>query len=251
MKKLFLLVIPVILTGCSASVDTINLGPEERLKYAISLYNDEDYQEALNEFQNVVLQFPGNAVVDDAQFYLAMTRFKREEFILAGFEFSKLVKNMAASEFVPEAQYMLSESYYQLSPPYTLDQTYTRKAVEEFQAFIDFFPTNAKVPDAEKKITELNTKLAQKEYNNAVIYEKMEYYNAALIYYNNVTENYHDTRFAPSALYNRIQLLVKRDRSREAVAEIEKFLQRYPDNMNTSELQTLKTNLENKLSASK
>lgn len=251
MKKLIILILPLIAAGCSSSIDTINLGPEERLKYAIELYNDEDYQEVVGEFQNIILQFPGNAVVDDAQYYLGMTRYNRGEYILAGFEFSKLIKNMPASEFVSDAQYMLAQSYYELSPNYTLDQTYTKKAIDEFQAYIDFFPANARVAEAEEKIQELNTKLARKEYNNAVIYEKMEYYTAALIYYNNVTENYHDTPYAPSALYNRIQLLVKRDRTQDAVADIEKFLQRYPQSSNAGELQDLKMNLENKLSASR
>jgi outer membrane protein assembly factor BamD len=252
MKKLFfLLLLPVIFAGCSGSIDTTNLGPEERLKFAQALYNDEDYLEAVAEFQNIVLQYPGNAVVDDAQYYLGLTRFNRAEYILAAFEFSKLLKAMPASDYVPDAQFMLAESYYQLSPNFTLDQTYTRKAVEEFQAFIDFFPANTRVAEAEKKINELNNKLAQKEFNNAVIYEKMEYYNAALIYYNNVIETYHDSRFAPTALYNRIQLLVNRGRTAEAITDINKFLQRYPDNGNTKELQALKVNLENKLSASK
>lgn len=251
MKKLFFLIIPVIFAGCSASVDTANLGPEDRLKHALDLYNDDDYQEALTELQGIILQYPGNAVVDDAQYYLAMTRFKRDEYILAGFEFSKIIKNMAASQFVPDAQYMLAQSYYKLSPSYSLDQTYTKKAVEEFQAFIDFFPTNPNVPDAEKKISELNSKLAQKEYNSATIYEKMDFYTAALIYYNNVVEIYHDTKFAPLALYNRIQILVSKNRDKEAAADIDKFLLRYPGNDNVKELQALKVKLENKLSASK
>jgi outer membrane protein assembly factor BamD len=251
MKKLILFLIPFIIAGCSSSLDTTNLSPSERLAHAQKLYNDEDYLEALNEFQSIILQFPGNAVVDDAQYYLGLSRYQRDEFILAGYEFSKLIKTMPASELVSEAQYMLAQSYYELSPVFSLDQTYTRKAIEEFQAFIDFFPANPRVTEAEQKIKQLNSKLAQKEYNNAVIYEKMEYYNAALIYYNNVSELYHDTRFAPDALYNRIQLLVKRNRTREAVTDIEKFIQRYPDNNNISELQALKLNLENKLSASK
>jgi outer membrane protein assembly factor BamD len=251
MKKLFFLLIPLILAGCSSSFDTTNLGPGERLSYAQKLYNDEDYLEALNEFQSIILQYPGNAVVDDAQYYLGMTRYQRKEYILAAFEFSKLIKTMPASELVSDAQFMLAQSYYQLSPVSFLDQTYTKKAIEEFQAFIDFFPASEKVSEADKKINELNTKLAQKEFNNAVIYERMEYYNAALIYYNNVSELYHDTRFAPTALYNRIQLLVKRNRTREAVSDIDKFIQRYPDNTNIKELQALRLNLENKLSAAK
>ena len=69
-----------------------------------------------------------------------MTRFQRGEYILAAFEFSKLMKNMPASEFVPISQFMISECYYELSPNYTLEQKYTKKAIEEYQAFIDFFP---------------------------------------------------------------------------------------------------------------
>jgi outer membrane protein assembly factor BamD len=251
MKKLFLLLIPIIFAGCSSSFDTANLGPEERLKYAQELYNEEDYQEAVTEFQNIILQYPGNAVVDDAQYYLGLTRYHRGEYILGAFEFSKLVKNMPASEYVPEAQYMLAECYYMLSPQFTLDQTYTRKAIDEFQAFIDFFPANTKVQEAENKIAELNDKLARKEFNNAVIYEKMEYYTAALMYYNNVTEVYHDSRYAPTALYNRIKLLVKREKPSEAVTDIDKFLKRYPQDSNAGELQALRSTLQNKLSASK
>jgi len=252
MKYLITLVFTAaIFWGCSGSVDTANFSPEEKLAYAVRLYEEEDYETAINELQAIVLQYPGNAVVDDAQYYLGMTRFRRGEYILAAYEFSKLVRNMPASEFVPEGQYMLAECYYQLSPHFSLDQKYTTKAVEEFQAFIDFYPSSEKVPEAEKKINELNEKLAQKEYTNAIIYEKLEYYTAALNYYNNVLDIYHDTRYAPMAMYNKIKLLVDRGRNSEALAEISRFIERYPDNSNIKEIQELKSSLENKLSASK
>ena len=251
--KYFILVIMFagIFWGCSSSVDTINFTPDERLAYAMKIYNDEDYEDALNEFQAIVLQYPGNAIVDDAQFYLGQTRFQRGEYLLAAYEFSKLVKNMPASEFVPKAQYMLAECYYQLSPSYSLDQKYTKKAIEEFQAFIDFFPSNEKVPDAEKKITELNNKLAYKDIVIARIYVKLEYYSAALSYYDEVVETYHDTKYAPTALYEKIKLLIKQDKNSEALSEISKFIQRYPDDSNKDEILELKSTLENKLSALK
>jgi len=252
MKQILLIfLLGLFFFGCSSSIDTVNLGSQERLDYAISLYNDEDYELAVNEFQAIILQYPGNAVVDDAQFYLASSRFKRGELILAAFEFSKMIKNMPVSEFVPQAQLMLAESYYELSPNYTLDQKYTKKAIEEYQAFLDFFPANPSVPEAEKKIHELNEKLAQKEYNNALIYEKLEYYTAALKYYDTVLEVYHDTRFAPMASYNKISLLMARDRKRDALDEISKFLQRYPNDERNKEIESLKTSLENLLSAAK
>ena len=246
----YALIIAGIFAGCSSSVDTINLPAEERLAYAVKIYEDEDYEEAVNEFQAIVLQYPGNAVVDDAQYYLGQTRFRRDEYILAAYEFSKLVKNMPASGFVPDAQFMLAECYYELSPNYSLDQKYTRKAVEEYQAFIDFFPSNERVTEAERKITELNEKLAYKELTIAGIYEKLEYYTAALNYYNDVVEVYHDTKYAPMAMYNKIKLLIQRDQDSEALTEISKFLQRYPEDSNKNEILELKSSLENKLSAS-
>ena len=252
MKYFFYLIISAgIFIGCSSSIDTVNLSAEEKLAYAINLYDDEDYEEAVNEFQAIVLQYPGNAVVDDAQYYLAQTRFQRGEYILAAYEFSKLVKNMPASSFVPDAQFMLANCYYELSPNYSLDQKYTKKAIEEYQAFIDFFPSNEKVSETERRIVELNEKLAYKEFIIAGIYEKLDYYTAALSYYENVVDIYHDTKYAPMAMYNKIKLLVRRERNTEALAEISKFLQRYPDDSNKSEMLELKSSLEYKLSASR
>ncbi len=241
----------LFLWGCGSSIETVNLSAKERLEYAKKLFNDEDYLEAVNELQAIILQYPGNEIIDDAQYLLGMTRYKRGEYILAAYEFSKLVKNMPASEFVPDAQYMLAESYFQLSPNFTLDQKYTKKAIDEFQAFLDFFPTHTKVPEAEQKLKILNDKLAHKTYNDAVIYEKMDYHTAALMYYDDVLEIYHDTKYAPMAMYNKIQILLDRNRITEADEEISKFIARYPDNSNVDELKKIKSSLENKLSASK
>lgn len=252
MKKIFALyLLLLIFWGCSSSIDTTNFGAQERLDYAVRLYNDEDYEIAITELQAIILQFPGSAVIDDAQYYLAMSRFQRREFILAAFEFSKLIKNMPTSEFVPQAQFMLAESYYELSPNYSLDQKYTKKAIEEYQAFLDFFPADPNAAETEKKIRELNTKLALKEYNAAMIYEKLEYFIAATKYYDNVVEVYHDTPYAPMALYNKINILTARNKNVDALNEVSKFLQRYPNDQRAKEMEILKISLENQLSVSK
>ena len=241
----------LLLWGCAASVDTTNMTPSQRLGYATKLYNNKDYEDALKEYQAILLQFPGSTVIDSAQYYLAMTRYKRNEYILAAYEFSRLIKNMPSSKYVPDAQFMLADCYFLLSPNYALDQKYTKKSIQEFQAFIDFFPTDPKVPEAEKKIAELNDKLAHKEYHNAYIYEKLEDYKAALIYYNLVLDNYHDTKYAPLAMYSKINLLIQRKQNSEALAEISKFIERYPEDSHLKEIEQLKTKIEAKVSAAK
>ncbi|NMB80521.1 MAG: outer membrane protein assembly factor BamD [Ignavibacteria bacterium] len=235
--------IVLFFTACSSSVDTSQFTPEEYFNYVMQLYNEEDYELAVNEFQNIILQYPASSVSDDAQYYLGMTYFKRSQFLLAAYEFSKLIRNTPASPFVPESQFMLAESYYQLSPPYPLEQSYTKKAIEEFQAFIDFFPSNARVEEAERKIKEMNDKLAEKEYNSALIYQKMEYEYAAMKYYKFVTESYHDTKYAPLALYNKIKIELKKGLNNDALADISIFLSRYPNDPNAKELQEIESKL--------
>lgn len=238
--KLFLAILAVVLiVGCSGGIDTTLLTPDEHFNYALALFQKEDYQDAQLEFQSILLQYPGSAVNDDAQYYLGLTYFRRGQYLLAAYEFSKLIRDIPASEFVPDAQYMLAESYYQLSPPFPLDQSYSRKAIEEFQAFIDYFPLSPKVAEAEQKIKEMNDKLAEKLFNNALIYEKMSYYKAAIKYYGDVYEIYHDTRFGPLALLKKIQLEISRDEIASAKRDINKFLAQYPDHESSMSVRQL------------
>ncbi len=245
--KYVVLILMIFVWSCSGSKNTTDMLPEEHLKYAMSLYNDGDYEEAIKEFQSIILQYAGNPVNDDAQFYLGMAYYKQEQYLLAAYEFSKLIRDIPASPLVPDAQFMLADSYYELSPPYPLEQSYTKKAIDEFQAFIDYFPLDKRVEEAEKKIRELNEKLAEKEYNAGLIYEKMEYYNAAIIYYERVFETYHDSKYAPVALYRKIKLLIDKNRKNEALKDIATFLAKYSGSEYAGELKKL----QNEIIASK
>ena len=240
MRNLFGLALFIFLmVGCSGSKDTSLMTADEQLAYAMEMYEDEDYQFSIKEFQAIILQFPGNTVNDDAQYYLAMSYFKDDQYLLAAYEFSKLIRDIKGSEYVSKSQFMLAESYYQLSPPYQLEQSYTKKAMTEFQAFIDYFPVDPKVSEAEQKIAELNVKLAKKLFNSARIYEKMEYYNASMDYYTKVYEKYHDTEYAPRALHRKIMILLEKERFAIAVKNMEIFIKKYPDSEFGMEIQNL------------
>ena len=127
LKVAALVLLALVLVNCSGAVDTSKFNAEDYYNYLMTLYNDEDYEVVVQEFQNFLLQYSGSAYNDDAQYYLAMTYFKREQYLLGAYEFSKLIRNIPASPFVSESQYMLAECYYQLAPAYQLDQAYTKK----------------------------------------------------------------------------------------------------------------------------
>ena len=54
-----------------------------------------------------------------------------------------------------EAEYMAAYSNFRLSPNYKLDQTYTEKAIEGFEQFINLYPTTERAVNANKLIDEM------------------------------------------------------------------------------------------------
>jgi outer membrane protein assembly factor BamD len=217
--------------GCSSKETLTNLSAEERFQRAKTLFDNADYLEAINEFTVITLQFQGSAVAGDAQFYLAECRFKRNEFLLASYEYQTLRRNMPASPRVPEAMYKLGLAFYSLAPKSRLDQQYTKRAIDELQAFVEYYPTSEFVADASAKIQELNTRLAKKEFDTAQLYATMEYNKSAIFYFDNVIEKYHDTEYAPLAYLSKVELLMARKKFSDAKAEITKFLSKYPNSV--------------------
>jgi outer membrane protein assembly factor BamD len=243
----FLFFIALSAPGCGSSEPEEQLSPEKRFNVGMRLFNNEDYQEAIDQFRIITLQYQGSSVAGAAQYYLAESRFMRGEYILAAYEYDQLVRTMPTSPYVTKARYKRALCYYKLSPPYYLDQTYTRKAIDEFQAYIEFSPSDSLVPDAESKIMEMNTKLAEKEYHDGIIYMKMDYYRAATVYFEDVIEKYHDTPYAELAQLKKAEALSDRHKSVDAMTELETFYRKYPNSKHKKEADELLTKLKQQI----
>ncbi len=229
----------MFLTGCGSSEPIEQLSAEKRFAVGMRLFNNEDYLDAIEDFKIVTLQFQGSSVADAAQYYLAECRYKREEYILAAYEYETLLRTMPTSSYAAKARYKRALCYYRLSPPSYLDQDYTRKAIDEFQAYIEYSPTDSLVHDAEAKITELNTKLAKKDYDDGVQYMKMDYYRAAVVYFESVLEKYHDTPYAELAQLKKSEALSMRKKYADAMTELETFYKKYPNSQHKEEADRL------------
>ena len=230
----------LVATGCGSGAPPAVQTPEERFARAKALFDNEDYLDAISEFTVVTLQNQGSAFAPDAQYYLGECRFQRTEYLLAAYEYSVLKRSYPASPRVADSQYKLALCYYYLSPKPPLDQQNTRKAVDEFQSFVEYYPKHPLARDADVKIQELNTRLAKKQYETAVLYGRMSYYKAAILSYDVVIEKFHDTEYAPLAFLGKAEILISRDRYAEAVAEISKFLDRYPNSVLRGRAEELK-----------
>lgn len=246
----FLCVMILAVAGCGSSKEAATLSVEDLFKKAKAQFDDGNYLEAVNEFTVITLQYQGSARAGEAQYYLGECRFKRGEYLLAVFEYSTLKRNIPASPLVADAQYKIGLSYYNLSPKASLDQQYTKKAIDELQSFVEYYPSNPLAVDADAKIKELTTRLAKKEYETAQLYTSLEYYKAAQFYYEDVIEKYHDTQYAPLAYLGKVQVLIARKRYQEASVEINKFIERFPDSVLRHQADQLKESIENELKSS-
>jgi outer membrane protein assembly factor BamD len=239
----------LLLAGCGGGDVTKVLSVEDRFAQAKALFDKGNYLEAVNDFTVITLQFQGSAFAADAQFYLGECRFAREEYLLAAFEYSVVKRNYAASPRVADAQFKIGLCFYTLSPRTTLDQTYTKRAIDELQSFVEYYPSHEKAVEADAKIKELTARLAQKEYDTARLYRTMEYYRSALFYFDDVIEKYHDTEYAPLSSIGKVELLMSRNRYREAAQESKRFLERYPNSVLRGEMEKLKREIDEELSS--
>jgi outer membrane protein assembly factor BamD len=237
--------------GCGSSTPQATTTPEERFARGKALYEKEDYLNAINEFTILTLQYQGSSFAPDAQYYLGECRFARSEYELAAFEYSVVKRSYPASGRVADAQYKLALCYYNKSPKFSLDQQYTRKAIDEFQTFLEYYPAHLMAADADAKIKELNLRLAKKQFETGELYARMEYYRAALLSFDAVIEKYHDTEYAPLASLAKAELLIHRDRYAEARTEITRFLDRYPKSVLRSRADDLLQSAERGLAKQK
>jgi outer membrane protein assembly factor BamD len=239
------------LGGCGSSHEAAPPSVEERFAQAKKMFDKGDYLDAVNEFTVITLQNQGSTFAADAQYYLGECRFMRGEYLLAVFEYSTLKRNMPASTRVPDAQYKTGLSYYYLAPKSSLDQQYTKKAIDELQSFVEYYPANEHAADANAKIRELTNRLAKKEYETARLYTTMEYYKSAIYYYDDVIEKYHDTDYAPLAYLGKVEVLISRNKYQEASVEINRFIERFPSSVFRNKADGLKESIDQELAKNK
>ncbi len=241
-KFALFLILPLALSflGCSSSKELSNLSAEDRFEIGKQKFDKKKYVDAIEDFKYILLQYPGSAIADDAQFYLAECYYNRGEYLLASSEYENLIQNYPSSEYVLMARYKIGLCYYNLSPKSQLDQTYTYKAIDALQGFIEYHPTSDLVPSAERKIHELINKLAKRDYETGLFYMRREFYKAAMIYFDSIIERYPDSDYLELAYAGKIECLLKRRDYNEVVKIAEEFERKFPSSELSEKVRRIK-----------
>ncbi|ARA93043.1 outer membrane protein assembly factor BamD [Rhodothermaceae bacterium RA] len=238
---LILALVPAMLlmSGCGGSGRLRYESPSEAYEKGMAFYERGKYDRAIEYLRGVFDFGRTNEWAGDAQYYLAQAYYRNGDYIIAASEFSRFAEIYRSDPRAPEAHYMQAMSYYQLSPQFELDQTETRRALNEFLLFIERYPNNPLVPEANARILELRNKLAHKMYASAGLYERRELHEAAAFYYERVFDQYPDTPWADDALVGAMRNYIafarqsvqqrQPERLRKAIDNYDRLIQIFPD----------------------
>ncbi|MCL2131141.1 MAG: outer membrane protein assembly factor BamD [Lentimicrobiaceae bacterium] len=178
---------------------------EAKYQAAKTYYAKGAYLSAAQLFEEVYPLYMSSREGDTILFLFADSYMKNADYLMAAFHFRDYIRRYPQSPRVEEASFLSARCYYLNSPVYNLDQTDSRSAIENLEFFINAYPQSPFVETANGMIDTLQTKLARKDFNVAVMYYNTGNYNAAQIYFSNLLKDYPGTVYTEEALYYMIK----------------------------------------------
>ena len=221
-----------------------------KFEYAKRAFAEKRYQQAATLLKDCVTVFKGSDKAEESLYLLAMSHFENKDYVNAGAYFQTYYNRYPKGKYTEPARFYSGYGYYLDSPDPQLDQSTTIKAIEELQAFLDYFPRSEKVPQAQNAIFEMQDKLTLKQLQNAQLYYNLgnymgNNYESAIIVARNAIKDYPYSKYKEDlellvlkARYQEAEMSVderKADRFREVVDEYYSFINNYPDSPNRQE----------------
>lgn len=246
----------------------MNSALDESYARALTLYDKREYQAATVVLESLLFTSSATTLEDDIVYLLGQSYYQSSQYLLAADMFFRIQQQWPSSPYARASQFMLAQSYEQLSPPAGLDQQHTRKAIENFALYMDLFPMNdsskmvsdvetyrelLKInPDndaykrryatasseygridslrySEKAIAKLRDKLAKNILVVAREYVQLGKLTAAGIFYDELIDRYRDTSYLQEAIEGKIEVLMARQKWFDAGLTLDQYLKRYPE----------------------
>ncbi len=154
---------------------------------------------AVQAFEHITKYAPYGAFGDQAQFNLAVAQKRSGQFEAALESFQSVLDNYPQSPLAEQARYELAETAYFRSISQNRDERALEKASEQVQGFIDRYPGAPGTEKVAKIRDEIDEKNAQKNYQIGLYYEKENFIQSALIYYQDVAKRYPHTQWGSKA----------------------------------------------------
>jgi outer membrane protein assembly factor BamD len=198
---LALLLLAPVLAGCGASVLPSVHSEAERLDLARRLYARGEYTTAADLLKTFIGSSAGSSDVDEAIYLLGECYLKTKDWVSAGAEFERLLRDYPESDSAASASFRLGEALFGQARPVDFDQEFTNKALAQWQGYLRDYPGHWLNPEAERRLAMTRHRLASKLMSTAHLYLKLKLGGPARVYYTRVVEEYADTGYLGEARF--------------------------------------------------
>ena len=230
----------LFLTSCKSEFEKIRAtgDVEQIMAKAFEYYDEKEYNKAQNLFELIINNLRGRVEAEKVYFYYSYTHYHLNRYILASYYFQNFTTTFPNSTYREEADFMVAFSNYQLSPSYRLDQSYSAKAITQFQLFVNTYPTSNRVEQCNKLIDEMRRKMEKKAFAEGELYFNLSQYQAATQSFENLLKDYPESPDAERVRYLIMKanfLLAQNsiftkqeERYQTTIKYYEKFVEKYP-----------------------
>ncbi len=246
-------------TSCKSEFERIRTSGDVKAIYekAEAYYAEEEYQKAQTLYELIIGSYRGRKEAEDIYYKYAYTYYHLGRYILAAYYFKNFSSTYSTSDYREEIDFMAAYSYYELSPNYRLDQSYTSKAIDDFQLFVNTYPQSERVTQCNRLIDEMRLKLEKKAFEGAKLYYDLRQYQAAIQTFENVLKDFPETGNIEEIRYMIIRSSYElaensvvdkqRERYTDVIKETSEFAKRYSDSRFLKEVNNLREKAEDKL----
>jgi len=249
-RYLFLAILPLILIACSDYNRALKTGDRNyKLKYADEYFEKDDYMKALPLYEECIPLFRGLTQSEHVYYRYAYCHYGIEDYYLASYYFRTFAKTYPTGQYAEEASFLSALCHYKNSPRWSLDQTDTKRAIDEMQIFMNRYPHSPKKDTCNVLIDELRYKLEVKQYKTAVQYYKTRKYRAAVIALENVLREYPNSEYREDIMYYQLKANFdlathsvehkKKERLKNTIGSYHKFVDRYASSKKINEAESI------------
>ncbi|MEA4936874.1 Outer membrane protein assembly factor BamD [bioreactor metagenome] len=250
-KYLAVLIIILVSVSCSEYQNILkSTDPELKYTKAVEYFEKNDFMRASTLFDEISKYFRGTERSETILNYLAKSYMGQKDYFTASEYYKTYVKTYPKGKYLVESRFMIGYCSYLDSPDARLDQTATHDAIRSFQEFLDIHPDSERVPEVNKLLEELKSKLAYKELLSARLYYNLgnylgNNYLSAIVVAQNALKNYPTSEYREELSFIILQSKYQQafqsieekkiERYQNTVDEYYNYINEFPDGKNRRE----------------
>ena len=191
-------------TGCSSTSNekmTHTDWCKKRYETAEELFKAKKYGRTVEKLEEILSTCAGSGYMEQAQFLLAESHFNLEQWIDARGEYGSFIVNFPGSSFAETAEYRKAVSSFNMEYRVDRDESNTTTAMKDFERYLANHPDTPLRDSVNYYYNRLVDRVAEKEFQTARLYMRMEKPQAAVIYFKEFLETYPNAKRRSESLF--------------------------------------------------